>query len=64
MVTVAIVWEKLSQPQFYDGCSWFKFNNLRQTLGMAMKSYPNVAKELKLVKVNMVKRVKTKYFGS
>ena len=32
----------------FEGCSWFKFNNLRLAIGMAMKFYTSVAKELKL----------------
>ena len=31
-----------------EGCSWFKFNNLRLTLDMASKFYKSVAKWLKL----------------
>ena len=33
---------------FFEGCPWFKFNNLRIALGMAFKFYTSVAKELKL----------------
>ena len=49
-------WEKLLEPQFYKdlkkkhllkGWSWFKFNNLGLTLGMALKFYTSVAKGLK-----------------
>ena len=42
----SISWEKLLQPQFYkdstrktnslERCSWFRFNNLRLALGMAL----------------------------
>ena len=49
---------ELSQPQFYkdltrittffEGCSWFKYNNLGLALGMALTFYTNVAKGLKL----------------
>ena len=53
---------KLSQPQFYkdltrktgffvvffEGCSWFKFNNLGLALRANMKFYTDVAKALKL----------------
>ena len=28
---------------FFEGCSWFKFNNLRLALGMALKFYSSVA---------------------
>ena len=50
--------EKLLQPQFYkdltrktvffEGWSWFKFNNLGLALSISLKFYSNVAKELKL----------------
>ena len=33
---------------FYEGWSWFEFNNLGLTLAMALKFYTSVAKELKL----------------
>ena len=33
---------------FFDGWSWFKFNNLGLALGMNLKFYTSVAKELKL----------------
>ena len=33
---------------FYEGCSWFKFNNLRMALDMALKFYSCVEKRLKL----------------
>ena len=33
---------------FFEGWSWFKFNNLGLTLDMALKFYACVAKELKL----------------
>ena len=33
---------------FFEGWPWFKFNNLRLALGMALKFYTSVAKELKL----------------
>ena len=58
LVTVAFLWEKLSQPQFYkdltrktaffEGWSWFKFNNLGLALGTNLKFYTSVAKRLKL----------------
>ena len=48
----------LSQPQFYkdltrktvffEGWSWFKFNNLRLAVGTNSKSYTSKAKSLKL----------------
>ena len=33
---------------FFEGWSWFKFNNLRLTLDMTLKFYTSVAKGLKL----------------
>ena len=61
LVTLAFLWEKLSKPQFYkdlttktnssEGCPWFKLNNLRLALGMALKFYISVAEGLKPKKV-------------
>ena len=58
LVTVAFLWEKLSQPQFYkdltrkipffEGWSWFKFNNLGLGLGTNLKFSTSVVKRLKL----------------
>ena len=58
LVTVAFLWKKLTQPQFYKGLtrktsffdrlSWFKFNNLGLALGTNLKFYTSVAKGLKL----------------
>ena len=58
LVTLAFLWEKLSQPQFYkdltkkiaffEGRSWFKFNNLGLPLGTNLKFYTSVAKRLQL----------------
>ena len=36
------------KKQFFEGCFWFKFNNLRLALGMALKFNTNVAERLKL----------------
>ena len=33
---------------FFEGCSWFKFNNLELALDMALKFYTSVVKGLKL----------------
>ena len=33
---------------FFEGCSWFKFNNLRLALGTNLKFYTSLSKELKL----------------
>ena len=58
MVTVAFLWDKLSQPQFhkdltrktafFEEWSWLKFNNLGLALGTNLKCYASVAKGLKL----------------
>ena len=58
LVTLAFLWEKLSQPQFYkdltrktafsEGWSWFKFYNSGLALGTNLKFYTSVAKGLKL----------------
>ena len=33
---------------FFEGCSWFKFNNLELALSLALKFYKSVVKRLKL----------------
>ena len=58
LATVAFLWEKLSQPQFYKDLTrktaffeewpWFKFNNLELALGTKLKFCINVTKWLKL----------------
>ena len=58
LVTVAFLWEKLSQLQFYrdltretvffEGWSLFKFNNLRLALGANLKFCTSVTKGLKI----------------
>ena len=58
LVTLAFLREKLSYPQFYkdlprktaffEGWSWFRFNNLGLPLGTNLKFYSSVAKGLKL----------------
>ena len=58
LVTVAFLFEKLSQPQFYkdltrktvsfERWSWFKFNNLGLALGTNLNFYSSVTKVLKL----------------
>ena len=58
LVTVAFLWEKLSQPQFYkdltrkttffERWSWFRFNNLGLSLGMTLKFNTSLSKGLKL----------------
>ena len=48
LVTVVFLWEKLSKTAFFEGWSWFKFNNLGLALGTNLKFYTSVAKGLKL----------------
>ena len=58
LVTLAFIWEKLSQPQLYkdmtrktasfEGWSWFKFNNLGLARGTNLEFYTNLSKGLKL----------------
>ena len=58
LVTLAFLWEKLSQPQcykdltrktaFFEGWPWFKFNNYGLALGINLKVYTSVGKGLKL----------------
>ena len=36
------------EKPLFDGCFWFKFNNLRLALGMVLKFYASVAKGSKL----------------
>ena len=45
LVTLAFISEKY---YFFEGWSWFKFNNLRLGPGMVLKFYTSVAKRLKL----------------
>ena len=57
-IVYLFMWPKLSQPQiyknltrktaFFEGWSWFKFNNLGLALGTNLKFYTSVAKGLKL----------------
>ena len=62
-ITLAFLWQKLSQPQFYNDLTkkitfWgtvrfrFRFNNLQLVLGMALQFYTSVEKGSKL-KVRM-----------
>ena len=58
LVTLAFLWKKSSQPQFYkdfitktiffERWSWFKSNNLELALGTNLKFDASVAKGLKL----------------
>ena len=38
----------IRKTKCFEGCSWFKYNNLGLALGMALKIYTSVAKGLKL----------------
>ena len=48
-VIITSILERFDQKNdFFEGWSWFKFNNLGLALGMALKFYTSLAKELKL----------------
>ena len=47
-MTEFILWIWTSKYTFFEGWSWFKFNNLGLTLDMALKIYTRVAKGFKL----------------
>ena len=48
-VIIALILQGFDQQNtFTERWSWFKFNNLRLTLGMALQTYSSVAKWLKL----------------
>ena len=38
----------MTRKDFSEGCSWFNINNLELAVGIALKSYTSVAKDLKL----------------
>ena len=38
----------IRKNSFFEGCAWFKFNNLGLALCMALKFFTSVAKRLKL----------------
>ena len=44
-LNVLKIW--LEKPLFWGGWSWFKFNNLELSLGITLKFYTSVAKNLK-----------------
>ena len=58
LITLALLWEKLSKPQFYkdltrktsflEGLPWFKFDNLGPVLSTNRKNYTSMVKGLKL----------------
>ena len=45
-LNVLKIW--LEKPLFWGGWSWFKFNNLELSLGITLKFYTSVAKNVKL----------------
>ena len=49
VIITSILWGfDQKKPLFFEGCSWFKFNNLGMALVMALKFYTSLAKGLKL----------------
>ena len=48
-VIISSIYKDLTRKtNVFEGCSWFKFNNLGLALGMAFKFYTSVEKRLKL----------------
>ena len=45
------------KKQFFEGWLWFKFSNCELVLGMTLKFYISVAKELKLKARNLKKEL-------
>ena len=48
VITTSILQGFYQQNRFFEGWSWFKFNNLGLALGTNLKFYTSVAKGLKL----------------
>ena len=46
ITTREVIITLILQRFIFEGCSWFKFNNLGLALGMALKFYTNVTKDL------------------
>ena len=46
ITTREVIITLILQRFIFEGCSWFKFNNLGLALGMALKFYTNVTKNL------------------
>ena len=44
VITTSILQDLTSKTTFFEGRSWFKFNNLGLGLGIALKFYTSVAK--------------------
>ena len=71
-VMLAFLLEKFSKTQFYNnltrktnffpGCSWFRFNNLRLALAMALHFYTSVTKNL-VLKVKKFWELISTFFG-
>ena len=48
VIITSILYRLNQKNYFFEGCSWFKFNNLELALGMTLTFYSRVAKGLKL----------------
>ena len=48
VIITSIYLDLTRKTMFFEGWSWFKFSNLGLALGMTLKFYTSVAKELKL----------------
>ena len=48
VIITSIWWGFDQKKQFFEGCSWVKFDNLELALGMTLKFYAIVTKQLKL----------------
>ena len=57
-----IITSILEEKKFFEGCLWFKFNNLKLALGMALKFNTKLAERLKL-KVRKSWELIPIYFG-
>ena len=61
LVTLAGLYKDLTRRKnLSEGCSWFKFNNLRMAQGMALKFHTSEARGLKLR--NIIIPAVQKYF--
>ena len=49
VIMTSVLFKNLNgKTNFFEGCSWFKVNNLGQTLGMGVNFYTSVAKKFSL----------------
>ena len=48
VIVTSILYGFDQKKHFFTGWTWSKFNNLRLTLGLALKFYTNLTKGLKL----------------